>query len=54
MANPSNINEWSKKINYLIENPKLGIKIANNSYNLYKSKYTWDIRANIINNFING
>ena len=53
MANPGNLDEWSKKINYLIENPNEGIKLANNSYKLYKNKYTWDIRANTINNFIN-
>ena len=53
MANPNDLEEWSKKINILIDNPKVGNKIANNSYKVYKSKYTWDIRANTINDYIN-
>ena len=51
MANPEDIKEWSYKINLLIDNREIANIMVENAFRLYKNNYTWDKRAEIINDF---
>ncbi len=51
MANPGDIKEWSYKINLIIENRESANIMVDNAFKLYRNNYTWDKRAEIINEF---
>jgi len=48
MADPSNHNEWLFKIDKLLSDNFLSIRLSNNAYTKYKENYTWEIRADKI------
>jgi glycosyltransferase involved in cell wall biosynthesis len=47
-ANPSNVDDWVNKINYLLDNDNVHYSIKKNAYKTLETKYTWDIRAKLI------
>ena len=62
LAEPNDENDWSKKINWILNNPKEAKILAKNSFDQFKNEYNWNKRSfsmisikklNDFNNFIN-
>ncbi len=51
-ANPEDGKMWKEKISYLMDNPEHQQNLKDNAYKTINSKYTWDIRASNILDFI--
>jgi len=52
LANPEDVDSWTYKIQFLIDNPNCARKISNNAYHLLLNEFTWDKRAKKISRFI--
>lgn len=48
LCDPNDLNQWVKAIHLIKEKPLLAEKLAQNAYNRFVSKYTWDERAKLI------
>ena len=44
LVNPSNLDDWSSKINFVKNNKKYGYNLARNANQDYLKNYTWHIR----------
>ena len=45
MCNPDSISEWVDAVYRLVVNSEEAKRIANNAFNDFNEKYTWNIRA---------
>lgn len=45
LAEPDNVDDWNKKLNFLVSNPSLAEKISINGFQDFLIKYNWDIRS---------